>query len=248
MNTINKNIIVVLPTYNEKDNITKILPAILRQQYFLKRYNLSVLVVDDFSPDGTGKIVKKLSQSNSSIKLITGKKEGLGAAYVRGFTHAINHLDADILIEIDADFSHDPNVIPRLISEIEEGYDFVIGSRYIEGGELAEEWSYARRINSKIGNLVARYITGLTAIQDCTSGYRAIRVKALKKISIKKLNSKGYVFQVSLLFEMCKAGAKVKEIPIHFKDRVHGKSKMSIRDINEFLLLTISLRFKEIFS
>jgi dolichol-phosphate mannosyltransferase len=244
MNNNIKNVVIVLPTYNERENIKNIINAILNQKYYLPKYNLAVLVVDDYSPDGTGRIVRKLSKQNSSIKIITGKKEGLGAAYIRGFNNAITLMDADILFEMDADFSHNPNDIPRFVKKIEEGYDFVIGSRYITGGNLAKDWSFLRKLNSKVGNIFARYIAGLYSVKDCTSGFRAIKVDALRNIYFDNLDTKGYVFQVSLLSAILKSESKVIEIPIHFKERMYGKSKMSINDIIEFLIMTIKLRFK----
>lgn len=237
--------VVVLPTYNEKDNITKLLGAILEQKYRLHLMDIDVhvLVVDDSSPDGTADIVKNYQKSNTNVHLLSDlKKEGLGAAYIRGFTYAIETLKADIVVEMDADFSHNPCDLPRLITEVANGNDFVIGSRYIPGGSIPSNWSHLRKANSKFGNILARSIAGLGKVKDCTGGFRAIKADLVKKINLKSLKVKGYAFQISLLHAAMKKNAKIVEIPIHFTDRVHGESKIRVTDITEFIQCAIQLR------
>lgn len=164
---------------------------------------MKILIVDDNSPDGTGKIVDEISQNNKKVCLITGKKQGLGMAYIKGFVYAIQTLHADIVMEMDADFSHDPKDIIRLLTPIyKDSADFVIGSRYVKGGTIPVTWSFLRKLNSRLGNIFARYIAGLYQIHDCTAGFRAIRVSLLKTIRIKKMKSKGYSFQMNLLYKM----------------------------------------------
>lgn len=238
-----KKAIVVLPTYNEKENIVLMLQRIIEQQPKISSHLLEVLVVDDASPDGTGRIVREISHINPQIHLITGKKQGLGRAYIRGFQHALYELDADVVFEMDADFSHNPNDIPRLLAEINKGADFVIGSRYVRGGSIPSEWTPLRVINSKVGNFVARSIAGLSDINDCTGGFRAIRADLLKAIPIDELSVKGYAFQMSLLHQAMLEDARITEIPIHFTDRVRGESKIRIKDITEFITSAFTIRF-----
>lgn len=145
-----KHAVIVLPTYNEKENIVRLLDAIQSQRYRLNGTKLSVLVVDDSSPDGTGEIVHNYSQKYPDVQLLNGtKKQGLGTAYIRGFKYAIEKLEADVIFEMDADFSHDPDDIPRLLTEALNGSDFVIGSRYTFGGSIPNNWSGLRKANSK---------------------------------------------------------------------------------------------------
>lgn len=239
-------VVVVIPTYNECENIEHILKVILIQAYNNSKFDLQILVVDDKSPDGTADIVKEYVRASNRVHLITGEKQGLGVAYQRGFNHAINVLDADIVFEIDADMSHDPKLIPNFIREIELGADFVIGSRYIPGGTIPADWSRFRILNSKVANWIARYIGGMSNIADCTSGYRAIHTRILKSIDYKKLRLKGYGFQINLLNEALIQGAKVKEIPIHFKDREHGVSKIKVlQDGLVFVGYCFGIRSKE---
>lgn len=238
-----KKAIVVLPTYNEKENIVLMLKRIIEQQPKITSHILEVLVVDDSSPDGTGRIVREISDINPQIHVITGKKQGLGRAYIRGFQHALYELHADVVFEMDADFSHNPNDLPRLLAEINHGADFVIGSRYVNGGTIPSEWTMLRVLNSKIGNFFARTIAGLSEIKDCTGGFRAIRASLLKRIDLENLSVKGYAFQMSLLHEAKLEDARFKEIPIHFTDRVRGESKIRIKDITEFMTSAFSIRF-----
>ena len=141
-------IILIVPTYNERDNIQELVPA-LQEQFQLLPHDMHILVVDDDSPDGTAAVVQKLKRCHPNLHLSSGEKRGLGAAYVRGMRHAIENLHADAVFEMDADFSHKPEDVPRLIAELELGADFVIGSRYVEGGSLPSEWGLLRRMNSK---------------------------------------------------------------------------------------------------
>ena len=239
-----KNVVIILPTFNEKDNIGLLLKAIQYQKRFLNGIDLSVLVVDDSSPDGTGQLVQEFTKHHSDIHLLNGsKKQGLGVAYIRGIKHAINEMGADVVFEMDADFSHNPNDIPRLLTEVSNGSDFVIGSRYISGGSTPNNWSWLRKATSKWGNLFSRYVAGLDRVRDCTSGYRAIKTEVLKKIDLDKLGVKGYAFQISLLHQAIKSGARVSEIPIQFTDRVYGESKLGMADIIEFVLSSFQIRF-----
>lgn len=236
------HVVIVLPTYNEKENIGPLIDKILKQTQYLRNARLSILVVDDSSPDGTAKIVLKYTQKYPNIYLLKGQKKGLGSAYIRGFAYATRHLKADIVFEMDADFSHDPSMISFFVYEIQKGYDFVIGSRYIEGGSIPKNWSLFRKLNSKWGNIFARHVAGLKDVKDCTSGYRAIRTSLLKKINLNKLKTKGYSFQMDLLHQAMKNNARISELPIQFTDRVLGNSKLRMRDIVEFIINSFLIR------
>ncbi|HJZ66824.1 MAG TPA: polyprenol monophosphomannose synthase [Blastocatellia bacterium] len=242
-------VVIVLPTYNERENISKLLDAILDQEARLRAVSLSVLVVDDSSPDGTGEAVENYVRENANVHLLGGtRKRGLGTAYKRGIAYALDRLMADVVFEMDADFSHDPDDIPRLLAELRNESDFVIGSRYVPGGSIPDDWAFWRKLNSKWGNVFARYIAGLYDIKDCTSGYRAIRADKLKRIDMRKLAGSGYAFQMNLLNEAVKNGMRVSEIAIRFTDRAHAKSKLGLRDITEFILNAFLIRFSLLFS
>jgi dolichol-phosphate mannosyltransferase len=168
--------------------------------------------------------------------LLIGKKEGLGAAYIRGMEHALGDLGADAVFEMDADFSHKPEDVPRLLCALEEGADFVIGSRYVAGGSIPSEWGMVRRLNSRYGNFVARYVAGIYRVKDCTAGFRAIRATLLRQIDLRNLRVQGYAFQVALLYEAVIRGAVIREVPVSFIDRTVGESKLGLKDIIEFLV------------
>jgi dolichol-phosphate mannosyltransferase len=193
-------------------------------------------VVDDNSPDGTGDVVQQLQIVYDNLHMIQGKKAGLGAAYLRGISYALEELRSDVIFEMDADFSHKPEDVPRLLSEIDAGADFIIGSRYVKGGSIPKEWGLFRRLNSLGGNIATRYIAGTLQVKDCTAGFRAIRSSLLRRIDLSNLRVHGYAFQIALLHAALLENAKVKEIPVDFIDRKHGESKLGFSDIAEFLV------------
>jgi dolichol-phosphate mannosyltransferase len=237
------NIVIILPTYNEKENIGPMLQA-LREQFRKIPHDMSILVVDDNSPDGTADIVRAHSGMAADLFLVSGKKEGLGAAYIRGMKHAIQKLHADAVMEMDADFSHKPEDVPRLIEELDRGADFVIGSRYIPGGKIPEDWGFLRRMISRWGNVFARYVAGMYGVKDCTAGFRAIRSSLIDKIDPDTLRVKGYAFQISLLHEAILNRAVVREVPVEFVDRKRGQTKLGLSDIVEFMLNAWWIRFE----
>lgn len=241
------NVTIVLPTYNEAENIEDFLNAVFNVIAQIEDFDINTLIVDDNSPDGTANIVKKLQQTNNKIFLLENNTKGLGNAYKAGFKYAINNLNPDILVEMDSDFSHEPAKIKELLPPIKNGYDFVIGSRYIKGGTIPQDWALIRKLNSKYGNIFARFIAGLMQVKDCTSGFRAIRVDILNKIDLDNLDVNGYAFQMNILYECVHVGAKTYEIPINFIDRVKGKSKLSINDVKEFMINSFKLFFRRIF-
>ena len=173
--------------------------------------------------------------------MIVGKKQGLGRAYIRGMRHALDVMKADAVMEMDADFSHKPSDIPRMIGQLEH-YDFVIGSRYVKGGRIPKTWSFFRKMNSLFGNIAARYIAGIYQVKDCTAGFRAIKAEVIKKIDPEEIKVNGYCFQVTLLHRAIVSGARVKEIPVEFVDRIEGISKISYRDIFEFVIHVWAIR------
>ena len=211
--------VIIIPTYNEKQNISKLIDKINN----LKINNLKILVVDDNSPDGTSKIVKK-----KKVNLIINKKRiGLGLAYLKAMEYAIKKLNADILIQIDGDLSHDPKSLPDFIKKIKQ-YDIVLGSRYIKGGSIPKDWNIKRKILSKYGNIFLGIALGNIKIKDWSTGYRAIKKQVYEKnkFEIKDDMFYGYAFQIGFLFKALKYKFKVCEIPINFKDRKYGKSKL----------------------
>jgi len=236
-------IVIILPTYNESGNILLLINA-LQEQFRKIPHDMNILVVDDNSPDGTGELVRTAATAVSNLFLMTGQKQGLGAAYVRGMRHAIDELHADAVMEMDADFSHKPEDVPRLIAELDLGADFVIGSRYVPGGKIPGDWSFLRRMISRWGNVFARYVAGISAVRDCTAGFRAIRASLIQQIDLAELRVRGYAFQISLLHEAMMNHAKIKEVPVEFVDRKRGQTKLGISDIIEFMMNAWWIRFE----
>ncbi|HRB84925.1 MAG TPA: glycosyltransferase, partial [Acinetobacter johnsonii] len=222
-----KKAVIIIPTYNEAYDIEKIVESVFSITSKINNWQFTVLVIDSTSPDGTSQIVEGLKKKHKNLVLIKTKKEGLGKAYMTGFTYALEKLEADLLFEMDADFSHDPSVLPEFVRKIDEGADFVIGSRYRKGGSIPADWGMNRKIYSVLGNLIIRLGFMKLKISDWTSGYRAIRSWVIKSSLSYIQNSTGYVFQVALLEKAVKLHARVEEIPINFVDRKYGVSKLN---------------------
>ena len=234
-----KKTLIIIPTYNELNNIQKLVP-LLRNEYS----EVDVLVVDDNSPDGTGKKVLELAESDPQIHLIEREgKLGLGTAYVRGFRFALEN-GYDAAMEMDADFSHDPKEVKNFLREIEDN-DLVIGSRYIKGVNVVN-WPMSRLLLSYFANLYTKVITGMP-IYDATGGYKCFRREVLESINLDKITSNGYSFQIEMNFKTWKKGFRVKEIPIIFVDRAEGSSKMSKQIVYEAIFMVWKLRFASIF-
>jgi dolichol-phosphate mannosyltransferase len=181
-------LVVVMPTYNERENIALLVPAIYRELCTLP-YEFHILVVDDNSPDGTAQEVRVLAGVYPRVCLKTGPRLGLGAAYVRGLRYALENLDADIVIQMDADFSHKVEDIPRLLASLESGYDVVIGSRCVSGGGIEGDWSLLRKWQSAEANLLVRFVCGMRDVRDCTAGFRAIRGAVLRRMDVARLTA-----------------------------------------------------------
>ncbi len=241
-----KKLVIILPTYNERKNITSLIEEI--EKIFdkqLGRYDTAILVVDDKSPDETAKEVKKLIPKYNNITLISGEKTGLGAAYIRGMRYAIAKMGAEVVFEMDADFSHDPNLLPKFVLELEKGADIVIGSRYIKGGSIPKQWHFERKVFSIFGNLIVRLGLMILKIHDWTSGYRAIKGIVVETIEGNLDRYTGYTFQVAFLHRAIQKGFKVSEIPLNFIDRKYGKSKFIPSDyvINALLYILLNSSF-----
>lgn len=238
------NIVVIVPTYNERENIGGLIDILVGEEFpKVKNHKMYLLVVDDTSPDGTGRIVREKMKEYKNIHLLTGKKRGLGNAYIRGMKHAMDKLSADVVIEMDADFQHDPREVKKMVAAIDEGYDYVIGSRYIKGGSIPSEWEWYRKFLSIYGNLFIRLALFLFKVHDVTTGFRATRVKGFfDRIKLDSLMSKtGYAFKVHLLYETVKLGAKVKEIPIQFAPRKKEVSKFKQKETVDTLVVVARL-------
>lgn len=231
--------IVIIPTYNELENISVLIPDLM------DRYpNLDILIVDDNSPDGTAGYVKKMQENNGCIKLIERSgKMGLGTAYVAGFRFMLEN-GYDYAIQMDADYSHDPKEIGNFFREI-RNCDLVIGSRYITGVNVVN-WPMRRLLLSYFASYYTRFITGIP-VADCTGGFKMFRRKVLETINLQDIRSNGYSFQIEMNYKAWKAGFKIKEIPIIFIDRVKGRSKMNKKIVREAVLMVWKLRFKSIF-
>jgi len=224
-----KKALVVLPTYNEGGTIKKLIEDILLQNDKLQNWEIEVLVNDSSSTDDTAKIVKDLhKKSPKKIYLLETKKEGLGKAYHQAFVYAIEHIQPFIIIQMDADFSHNPNDIPLFLNEIAKGADFVVGARYIKGGSIPKDWGIHRKILSFIANWVIRLGFMKPKIHEWTNGYRAIKIWLIKDALDHIENYSGYVFQIAMLDYAIKKGAKLAEIPNNFIDRKYGKSKIFV--------------------
>jgi dolichol-phosphate mannosyltransferase len=219
---------VVIPTYNERENLAHVAAAVTHLGYRL-------LVVDDSSPDGTGDLAERLAATDPKISVLhRPKKEGLGPAYGSGFDRALDD-GAEIVVEMDADFSHDPADLPRLVEAVDDGADLAIGSRYIPGGSTPD-WPLGRRLISRGGNLYARVMLGLP-VHDSTAGFRAFEAGALRSLPYRAAQASGYAFQVEMALKAHEAGLNIVEVPISFRDRRRGTSKMGTGIVAEAMRL-----------
>lgn len=231
-----KNIIIVIPTYNEAANI-----ALLLRELFSLDSNLPVLVVDDNSPDGTYAEVKRLQAEYPNLHLIIRKEKlGMGSAYIEGFRHALK-AGYNTVIQIDADLSHRPSCIPQMIDMLKE-CDMVIGSRYVKGGGVLN-WTFSRVLLSRFANIFARALLRVP-VNDMTSGFKCIKAEVLERIGFNTIASRGYAFQIELIFRSYLEGFKIIEYPIIFQGRRHERSKMSLAIVIEAFFRVISLSIK----
>lgn len=233
------NIVIVMPTYNEGENIGRMIDILAGVEFpKIKNHQLSLLIVDSHSPDGTWKVVQQKCKKYKSVHLLDeGGKYGLGKAYIDGFNYAIKTLRADAVMEMDADFQHDPKDVKRFVDEFEKGGDYIIGARNIKGGSIPKDWGFKRIFLSVVGNYFTRVTLLMPHLHDFTTGYRIARVKGyLDKMDFEKIfATKSYAYKMMLLYEMHKRGAKIKEIPIVFISREKGWSKMEGDDFIQSL-------------
>ncbi|MHA2370803.1 MAG: polyprenol monophosphomannose synthase [Candidatus Hodarchaeales archaeon] len=224
-------VVLCIPTYNERENINRLIPIILG---ILDEYNINglILVIDDNSPDGTSKIVQEWIQRDHRVQILSRpKKTGLGSAYRAGFRKALD-LEADVIFEMDSDFSHDPQMIPAMLQSLRNS-ELVVGSRKVEKGGILG-WGFRRTMVSWGANMITHVLLRLRT-RDVTSGFRAIRATALREIDLERMKTEGYAFQIELLYLIERVGRKrVTEVPIVFVDRVRGQSKLGMKDIIEF--------------
>jgi dolichol-phosphate mannosyltransferase len=234
-----RTVCVVIPTYNEADSIGTLIERVLALG---SRYH--VLVVDDSSPDGTGRTVEALAAAEPErVQLLTrSRKEGIGRAYVAGFDVALRS-DAELIAQMDADLSHDPNDLVRLVAATEDA-DLALGSRYVPGGDTAG-WPRHRKLISRVGGRYARTVLGVP-IQDLTGGFKVYRRAALEALDIDHISSDGYVFQIETTYKTILNRYRVVEVPIHFVDRVAGKSKLSRRIVIEAMVVVWKLKFQHL--
>jgi dolichol-phosphate mannosyltransferase len=210
--------VVCLPTYNERENLERMVHALADK-------GVSVLVIDDNSPDGTGELADRLAAEHDQVEVLhRPRKEGLGPAYLAGFEHALADPEVELVLEMDADFSHDPADVPRLIAAAADA-DLVLGSRYVEGGSIGS-WGALRRFVSAGGSLYARVLLGVP-VHDLTGGFKCFHRRVLETLDLAAVDSRGYAFQIETTYRALRAGFRVVEVPITFVDREHGGSKMS---------------------
>jgi len=230
--------VVIIPTYNERDNISRLIPEVLRQ-----RRDMHVLVVDDNSPDGTAEVVMDMGKKEPRIHcLLREKKEGLGRAYIAGMRWALESSEGfDLFFEMDADFSHDPEELGLFFEAFEKGADVVCGSRYLHGVRVLN-WDLRRLLLSLGGNIYARFATGVP-LTDLTGGYNAYTRRALEVIDLSSIRSNGYAFQIEMKAKAYYHGLSVVEVPIVFRDRYEGTTKMNSGIVNEALFQCWAIRF-----
>jgi dolichol-phosphate mannosyltransferase len=233
---------LILPTYDEAENIEAIVTAAGEVLTGAASEGFRVLVVDDGSPDGTGQLADELAAQHEWVQVLhRSEKNGIGPAYLAGFRHALDH-GAGFVMEMDSDFSHDPADLARLLEAVRGGADFALGSRYVPGGGV-EEWGLLRRVISEGGSTYARIVLGLH-VKDLTGGFKCFRRDVLEAIHFDRVRSQGYAFQVELTYRAVQAGFRVVEVPIVFRDRQRGTSKMSWRIALEAMWLVPLLRFR----
>ena len=242
-------IVIIIPTYNEKENAGRMID-VLEEEIFpkIKNNQMEILVVDDKSPDGTAGVVRQKMKEFKNIALSLGDKEGLGAAYKRGMQYAMEKMEAGAVIEFDADFQHDPKYIIDLVDKFNEGYDYVIGSRFIKGGSYPQEWSFYRKFLTKYGGLFSRivlFFPNINKVKDVSTGLKLTRVKnILEKVDFSKI-ANDFVYKTQILYQIVNMGAKVIEIPLQFKLRERGETKMGFETVIGTFRAIILLRLTD---
>jgi len=228
---------IIIPTYNEEENIKILIPLLVAKFNEFKNYDFSILFVDGNSRDRTVAVIKSLQKDFKNIFLIEEEsKSGLGGAYIKGYKYSIDKLKADYVVEMDADLQHSPEDFPKLISKIKDEYDLIIGSRYIRGGSVPKEWALYRKLISYFGSLFARVLLRIMKVKDFTSGFRVTKVKGtLDQIDFSQIKSKGFAYKMDMLVRIYEMGAKIVEVPIAFGLRDRGTSKMEKKNFKDSL-------------
>jgi dolichol-phosphate mannosyltransferase len=251
MATTVKRVVIISPTYNEKGNIGQLVET-LEETIFPRlgaEWEAHILIVDDSSPDGTANEVRSFQQKYTNLHLlINPKKAGLGNAYTKGMDYALEKLGADVMVEFDADLQHDPEKIPLMLEKISDGYDVVVGSRYIPGGGIPSNWGLWRKFLSVVGNLVARIFIGHLEIHDWTGGFRAVTKEVVKTVLPELTDERfmGYTFQIGFLNLVVRKGYKVTEVPFVFRDRKYGESKIPANYLIIALKYVVRVRIKNL--
>lgn len=241
-----KKIVIILPTFNEKDNIEEMIKRVLQEKANVNNWELHILVSDSHSPDGTGDKVEKIAQKNSLVHLLDVKERGIGVGLVRGYQFSFDKLGADAVIQMDADLQHDPAEIPKFLKALDEGYDVVQGSRFIKGGENRLEWY--RRLFSWGANFVSKALMGVWNMHEFTASYRGFTKEVYQKINFDKVPWRGtsFLFQPAFLYAASLVSRRMKEIPIIFVDRRRGYSKMQIVNyIKDLTLFALKIRLEK---
>lgn len=244
------NIVICVPTYNEAENVGRMIDVLIKDIFpKIPNHKMSLLIFDDTSPDGTWKIVqeKMKKYKNLFLSLAQGK-QGLGVGYKRAFRYAIDELKADAVMEMDVDFQHDPNDVPRFIKVFDEGADYVIGSRYVNKGSIPKEWSIDRKFLSVVGNLIYQFSLLMFDVHDFTTGYRLARVSYLNKVNFDEVFLKSFAYKTLLLCAMKDKNAKIVEIPINFGLRETGDSKMTTNTFTDSLKVIFQIWKKRLLS
>ena len=245
---MSKRAVVIIPTYNERENIGHTIETLLGIFDGITDWKMSILIVDDTSPDKTYEVVREYEKKDDRVKLfLNAKKAGLGGAYIKGMTHAFGELGADVVFEFDADLSHDPTKLPDFLRELDAGADMVLGTRYKLGGSLPPDWGLHRKFLSVGGNLLIMTVLGDLRYRDWTSGYRAVTKRVFESVAPKLKGDRftGYTFQIGSLYYAIKAGFKVVEtVPYAFKDRTIGESKIGPEYIKNTLLFVFRMRLE----
>jgi dolichol-phosphate mannosyltransferase len=236
-----------MPTYNEAENISRMIVELFEKEFPKISAEMHLLVVDDTSPDGTGKIVTEAMEKHKNLHLLEGKKQGLGWAYIRGFKYAMEKLGADAVMEMDADFQHPPRFVKPMVEAYENGADYVIGSRYIPGGSVPKEWALSRKLVSFFGNLFIRLVLVKPKIHDLTTGFRLMKVKGvLDKIDLDNLmEPERFAYKVDLLYQCIKNSKKTVEVPLEFAPRAKEQSKFNPKEMISTFRVAIILGIKD---
>jgi len=241
-------IVIIMPAYNEAENVGLMIEELFGKEFpQIKNADMHLLVVDDFSPDGTGEIVKKYQSKYPNLHLLQKQKEGLGWAYIRGMQYAVDKLGADAVMEMDADFQHPPRFVKDMVAAFLNGADYVIGSRYIKGGSIPKEWEFSRKAVSFLGNLFIRLVLLKPQIHDLTTGFRLTRVKGvLDQIDLEHLmEPTRFAYKVDLLYQSIKNAKQVVEVPLEFASRTKEKSKFNPKEMVSTFKVAIILGIKD---